>query len=147
MMSFVSLKSTPGLRSTRARSGIAARSSARTSLSDPFMARPMGVRMASMMTASGMAPPRWLTAPIGRPAGDVRPDLWMVRVPKLGAFEPRGIRTSPNPGGDFLRTPAASVAPMVDGSQYGPTNDLRRRDHGRHGNADTRGAQSHDPRG
>ena len=29
-----------------------------TSLSDPFTARPMGVRMASMMTALGIAPPR-----------------------------------------------------------------------------------------
>src|SRR6476620_11523801 len=57
MMSSVSLKLTPGLRSTRARSGTAARSSARMSLSDPFMARPMGVRIASTMTASGMAPP------------------------------------------------------------------------------------------
>src|SRR6476620_2946263 len=57
MMSAVLLKSTPGLRSTSARSGIAARSSARMSLSDPLIARPMGVRMASMMTASGMAPP------------------------------------------------------------------------------------------
>ena len=48
-------KSTAGLRSTSARSGTAARSSARTSLSDPFAARPMGVRTASTITASGMA--------------------------------------------------------------------------------------------
>ena len=47
-------KSTPGLRSTSAFSGTAARSSARTSLSDPLAARPIGVRTASTMTASGM---------------------------------------------------------------------------------------------
>src|SRR3954447_13539348 len=53
--STVSDKSTSGLRSTSAFSGTAARSSARTSLSDPLAARPMGVRMASTMTASGIS--------------------------------------------------------------------------------------------
>src|SRR3954452_11797349 len=53
-MSWVWAKSTPGLRSTSAFSGTAARSSARTSLSDPLAARPIGVRMASTMTASGI---------------------------------------------------------------------------------------------
>src|SRR3954451_17727768 len=52
--STVSAKSTPGLRSISARSGMAARSSARTSLSEPLTARPIGVRTASTMTASGM---------------------------------------------------------------------------------------------
>src|SRR4051794_35418511 len=55
MMSPVSAKSTSGLRSTSAWSGTAARSSARTSLSEPFTARPIGVRTASTMTASGMS--------------------------------------------------------------------------------------------
>src|SRR3954464_10286986 len=54
MMSSVSAKSTSGLRSTSALSGMAARSSARTSLSEPLTARPIGVRTASTMTASGM---------------------------------------------------------------------------------------------
>jgi hypothetical protein len=47
----------PGLRSTSALRGIAARSSARTSLSDPLTARPIGVRTASTTTASGMGSP------------------------------------------------------------------------------------------
>src|SRR5919199_4798988 len=54
MTSFVSAKFTAGLRSTSARSGTAARSSARTSFSEPLPARPIGVRTASTMTASGM---------------------------------------------------------------------------------------------
>src|SRR3954465_5603404 len=54
MTSPVSAKLTSGLRSCRALSGIAARSSARTSLSEPLTARPIGVRTASTMTASGM---------------------------------------------------------------------------------------------
>src|SRR4051812_40142418 len=57
MMSSVCAKSTSGLRSTSAFSGTAARSSARTSLSDPLPARPIGVRMASTMTASGISSP------------------------------------------------------------------------------------------
>src|SRR5450755_2065079 len=57
--SVVWAKSTPGLRAISARIGIAASSSARTVLSEPFIARPMGVRMASTITASGIAaPPR-----------------------------------------------------------------------------------------
>src|SRR6188472_1276209 len=56
-MSVVWLKSTPGLRSTSARNGTAARSSARMSLKVPLIARPIGVRTASTMTASGMDPP------------------------------------------------------------------------------------------
>src|SRR6185437_12203407 len=55
MMSTIELGSSSGLRSIKARSGIAARSSARIVFSDPFPARPMGVRMASTITASGMA--------------------------------------------------------------------------------------------
>jgi len=43
-----------GLRSRIAFSGIEARSSARTDLSDPLTARPIGVRMASTITASGI---------------------------------------------------------------------------------------------
>jgi hypothetical protein len=64
-----------GLRSTIARSGTAARSSARTDLSDPLTARPIGVRTASTITASGMRDSllgRWETAPArtrGRLAG------------------------------------------------------------------------------
>src|SRR5829696_5648189 len=58
MMSTVWAKSTSGLRSTSAFSGTAARSSARTSLRDPLTARPIGVRTASTMTASGMLAPR-----------------------------------------------------------------------------------------
>src|SRR4051794_9944136 len=53
-MSSVCPKSTAGLRSCRASSGTAASSSARTVFSDPFIARPMGVRTASTITASGM---------------------------------------------------------------------------------------------
>src|SRR3954463_7592002 len=70
MMSTVCEKSTPGLRSTSAFSGTAARSSARTSFSEPLAARPMGVRMASTMTASGIWAPRRLTdqSIIGRTA-------------------------------------------------------------------------------
>src|SRR5919198_5146189 len=66
MTSTVSEKSTPGLRSTSALSGIDARSSARTSLSDPFTARPTGVRTASTMTASGMG--RNVLSAVGAPA-------------------------------------------------------------------------------
>src|SRR3954454_7658203 len=58
MMSSVSLKFTPGLRSTSARSGTAASSSVRTSFKDPLTARPIGVRMASTITASGISAPR-----------------------------------------------------------------------------------------
>src|SRR3954466_7830465 len=54
MTSPVSEKLTSGLRSCSALSGTAARSSARTSLSEPLPARPIGVRIASTMTASGM---------------------------------------------------------------------------------------------
>src|SRR4051794_19323553 len=54
-MSFVWPKSTLGLRSTSAWSGTAARSSARTSFSEPLTARPIGVRTASTMTASDMS--------------------------------------------------------------------------------------------
>src|SRR4051794_9481831 len=54
MTSWVWPKSISGLRSCRARRGMAASSSARTSLSDPLKARPMGVRIASTMTASGI---------------------------------------------------------------------------------------------
>src|SRR6478752_4562053 len=54
MMSTIELGSSSGLRSISAFSGIAARSSARTDLSEPLPARPIGVRMASTITASGM---------------------------------------------------------------------------------------------
>src|SRR5205085_6279597 len=54
MMSSVWAKSTSGLRSTSAASGTAARSSARTWRSEPLTARPIGVRTASTITASGM---------------------------------------------------------------------------------------------
>src|SRR5579859_2985289 len=61
--SVVSEKFTPGLRSISARIGVAARSSARTVFREPLTARPIGVRMASTMTASGIfgtAPARGL---------------------------------------------------------------------------------------
>src|SRR4051794_29391503 len=54
MMSSIELASSSGLRSISAFSGIAARSSARSDFSEPLPARPMGVRMASTITASGM---------------------------------------------------------------------------------------------
>src|SRR5438045_3392229 len=54
MMSPIDSCSSAGLRSISAFSGIAARSSARTLLSEPLTARPMGVRIASTITASGM---------------------------------------------------------------------------------------------
>src|SRR5436305_13035320 len=54
MTSAVSAKSTSGFLSCSALSGTAARSSARTSLSEPLTARPIGVRTASTMTASGI---------------------------------------------------------------------------------------------
>src|SRR3954467_2460156 len=54
MTSAVSAKSTSGFLSCSALSGTAARSSARTSLSEPLTARPIGVRAAATMTASGM---------------------------------------------------------------------------------------------
>src|SRR5450755_4691867 len=60
MMSAVSPKSTPGLRSTNARNGIAAKSSARTSLNVHLTARPIGVRTASTITASDITPPHKL---------------------------------------------------------------------------------------
>src|SRR5690348_9581092 len=52
--SLVCEKSTSGFRSISVRIGRAARSSARTVLREPLPARPMGVLMASTMTASGM---------------------------------------------------------------------------------------------
>src|SRR5450755_3590140 len=60
MMSAVSPKSTPGLRSTNARNGIAAKSSARTSLNVHLTARPIAVRTASTLTASDITPPHKL---------------------------------------------------------------------------------------
>src|SRR3954452_15950859 len=69
MTSSVCAKSTPGLRSTSALSGTAARSSARTSLSEPLTARPIGVRTASTMTASGMVPPLIDCSVNGTPEG------------------------------------------------------------------------------
>ena len=47
-------RSSCGTRSTAALTAIAARSSARTSLSTPLLARPMGVRTALTITASAM---------------------------------------------------------------------------------------------
>src|SRR3954454_13239178 len=58
-MSSVWPKSTSGLRSCRALSGVAASSSARTVFSEPFSARPMGVRTASTITASGIQASPW----------------------------------------------------------------------------------------
>src|SRR3954452_14730026 len=69
MTSCVSAKSTSGLRSISAFSGTAARSSARTSLSEPLTARPIGVRTASTMTASGMVPPLIDCSVNGTPEG------------------------------------------------------------------------------
>ena len=59
--SLVCEKSTSGFRSISVRIGRAASSSARTVFSEPLPARPMGVLMASTMTASGMcvAPARF----------------------------------------------------------------------------------------
>src|SRR2546427_3982009 len=54
MMSAIDSCSSAGLRSISAFSGIAARSSARTLFSEPLAARPMGVRIASTITASGI---------------------------------------------------------------------------------------------
>src|SRR5487761_2187144 len=54
MMSTIELGSSSGLRSISARRGIAARSSARMDFNAPRPARPMGVRMASTITASGI---------------------------------------------------------------------------------------------
>src|SRR5438445_1573045 len=63
MMSTIDSCSSAGLRSISAFSGIAARSSARTLFSEPLTARPMGVRIASTITASGIGSPspwiRW----------------------------------------------------------------------------------------
>src|SRR5262245_9696675 len=103
MMSTVSEKSTPGLRSTSAFSGTAARSSARTSFRDPLAARPMGVRIASTMTASGMHAPQLTDRSIiGTPAallhrfggqpGTRRERLLDVRRPH--AQEPGGERVA-----------------------------------------------------
>src|SRR5436190_10154035 len=55
--SLVWAKSTSGLRSISVRIGSAASSSARTLFSDPLTARPIGVRIASTMTASGIGSP------------------------------------------------------------------------------------------
>src|SRR3712207_1612946 len=71
MTSTVSEKLTSGLRSCSALSGTAARSSARTSFSEPLTARPIGVRTASTMTASGMCTP--LIVPRRRTRGAVIP--------------------------------------------------------------------------
>src|SRR5437016_4163604 len=57
MMSPIDSCSSAGLRSISAFSGIAARSSARTLFSEPLPARPMGVRIASTITASGIGSP------------------------------------------------------------------------------------------
>src|SRR5829696_622644 len=98
-MSSVWAKSTPGLRSTSALSGTAARSSARTSFSDPLAARPIGVRMASTMTASGMGqsplstmgarmlrrPARAMLRYAPRDRGEV------ARVERLGTVAQRGL--------------------------------------------------------
>ena len=91
-------KSTPGLRSTSAFSGTAARSSVRTSFSDPLPARPMGVRTASTITASGMS----LNARrVGR-----RPRRPPAR--RAARRPPARRRGSP---GQALRKPAANASP------------------------------------
>src|ERR1700722_5233406 len=67
MTSTIELESSCGFRSSSAFSGTAARSSARTDLSDPLTARPMGVRTASTITASGMwGSSPWSESTIGR---------------------------------------------------------------------------------
>src|SRR5947209_9346520 len=75
MMSVIELCSTSGLRSMSARRGIAARSSARTLRSEPLPARPMGVRIASTITASGIQTPSWGSGARTIVRARVRPSL------------------------------------------------------------------------
>src|SRR3954465_12382292 len=93
--SFVSAKSTSGFRSVRALSGIAARSSARTSLSEPLTARPIGVRTASTMTASGISGVLSLCEPLAeqlRVGGDVAGVVGEVgRLERLRAVAQRDL--------------------------------------------------------
>src|SRR3954469_19007258 len=77
MTSPVSAKSTSGFLSCSAFSGTAARSSARTSLSEPLTARPIGVRTASTMTASGIRAVLSLRQALAEQAG-VRRDVARV---------------------------------------------------------------------
>src|SRR3954447_2546989 len=96
MMSPVSAKFTSGLRSFSAVSGIAARSSARTSLSEPLTARPIGVRTASTMTASGMGSSRSSSGEALAEQAGVGGDVARVvgepgRLERLRAVAERGL--------------------------------------------------------
>src|SRR3954451_21327407 len=95
MTSCVSAKSTSGLRSISAFSGTAARSSARTSLSEPLTARPIGVRTASTMRASGISAVLSLCEPLAeqpRVGGDVAGVVGEVgRLERLRAVAQRDL--------------------------------------------------------
>src|SRR3954452_5789283 len=124
MMSAVFAKSTSGLRSTSALSGIAASSSVRTSLSEPLPARPIGVRMASMITASGM--PRSYAG--DRLGGE--PGAGVERRPRRGgpgAQEPGGERVAGAGGVDHVvdgeRSHGDRLDPVGPGRAVGAVGD------------------------
>src|SRR5918996_3022112 len=105
MTSFVSAKSTSGLRSTRARSGVAASSSARTPTRDPLNARPIGVRTASTITASGIEVLLdWSVVP---PAVALHGDVFHTGVALAGAFLERHLDPPSSPSWVRLAAPQA----------------------------------------
>src|SRR3712207_2795462 len=122
MTSWVWPKSTSGLRSCRARSGMAASSSARTSLSEPLKARPMGVRMASTMTASGM----WRATLCGLQHHGVRQAARLAHGLQGVAGAPLGLRVDGR-GGDAGAGRAERVA---DRDRTAVDVDLVQRDGG-----------------
>src|ERR1700722_6368514 len=117
MTSTIELDSSCGLRSSSAFSGTAARSSARTDLSDPLTARPMGVRTASTITASGI---RKLS-----PWSFVPQLLWLPTLPAgahLMAHGRSGVR-----GPSETRTQGAKCAPHTSDRGQSPAERPRTR--------------------
>src|SRR4051794_4587702 len=78
--------STSGLRSISWSSTLARVSSGRSWASEPLKALPMGVRIASTITASGMGS----ESPWRRSSGEVRPDRLLGRHPQ-GPVQPDGL--------------------------------------------------------
>src|SRR3954453_18145038 len=70
--SSISFGSRSGTLASAARTIVAARSSGRTSTSDPLFARPIGLRAVATMTASGISMSSWMRSTCRVDAGRVR---------------------------------------------------------------------------
>src|SRR5215467_663306 len=78
--SSMSFGSSSGILSSAVRTMPAVRSSGRMSFSDPLLARPMGVRAAETITASGMGSNSDLW-------GTARPAVWTSRQPRTHSWK------------------------------------------------------------